>query len=316
MKKEIIKRCLKKELLCKDAAKILKMHPKAFSRLKKRFLEKGVMSLMPKKPGPKPGSVSHNRTTERIEDIVVAFAQEHRFLGPDQIADELFEQHNIKLHCTTVWRILKRRGVRYFRDYEPVQKRKPKFYCLDKPGEELQMDGCYPFGRSRRLVAFSAIDDCSRYVFSKNYDRETADNAIRFVEELIKRVPFTIQRIRVDNRYGKKFKQYCEEVLGIEVKQNDPYCSKQNGKVERFNKTLKYDFFWSNCTYLEAMGSIDYKLSQWLCYYNYGRRHTGYGMDKLTPAQKIASTIFFTTSYNYINNDPQKVTLMLQQYKY
>ena len=48
----------------------------------------------------------------------------------------------------------------------------------------------------------------------------------------IKNAPFRIQRIRVDNRYGKKFKEYCES-LGIEVVENEPYCPQQNGKIER-----------------------------------------------------------------------------------
>ena len=159
-------------------------------------------------------------------------------------------------------------------------------------------------------MAFSAIDDCSRYIFSKCYPRETADNGIRFVNELIRHVPYIIKRIRVDNRYGKKFKDYCEKVLGIEVIANDPYRPNQNGKIERFNKTLKYDFFWTYCKYFESMELINYKLHQWQGYYNYERKHTGLDMHKRTPAQKIASTLHFSTIQTYINT-PHYV---LQQY--
>lgn len=90
-------------------------------------------------------------------------------------------------------------------------------YCLDIPGEELQLDACYPYGRSRKITCFDAIDDCSRTIFARLYDRETVDNAISFVSELVKRSPFKIQRIRADNRYNsKKFINHCSS-LNIEV---------------------------------------------------------------------------------------------------
>jgi len=313
MKKQIIEDFLVKKIKRKEAAKYLKMHENAFSRLKKRYLEEGESALMPKKPGPGQGSTAHNRTPEWIEDIVIDLARYNRFLGPEPLADELFEQYAIKLNPITVWRILERAGIRYFRHYQSIHKKKPQLYCLDKPGEELQLDGCYPFGRSRQLAALSAIDDCSRFVFSRCYTRETANSAILFVKELIKRAPFRIQSIRVDNRYGKDFKHYCEQVLDIEVIANDPYCSNQNGKIERFNKTLKYDFFWSYCKYFESMEELNYKLTQWLHFYNYQRKHKGFKMNKLTPAQKIAHTYLFDTAIN-IAHAPQKVTGLLQQY--
>ena len=314
MKKTILDRCINKELKCKDGAQLLQMHEKSFSRLKRRYLAKGESALMPEKPGPKPGSPA-NKTPEWIEDLVVKLSWENRDLGPINLKEELTDQYGIILDQVTVYRILKRKRVRYFREYAPVEKQEPKLYCLDSPGLELQLDGCYPYGRSRKLVAFSAIDDCSRYVFGQCYDRETALNAIKFVSELIKRVPFKIQAIRVDNRYGKLFKQYCENILGIEVIENDAYTPKQNGKIERYNRTLKYKFFWKYCSFYDSTDVLNYKYALWLNYYNYERRHGGYKMNRMTPAQKIAATLLFETS-NTLIHYPQKVTGILQQYKY
>ena len=312
MKKEIFDQCIIKQLKCKDGAQLLKMHPKAFSRLKSRYQEEGEDVLMPKKPGPKTGT-PHNRTPEWTEDKVVGLASRYRSLGPIPLADELWNQYHIKLDPATIYRILKRKKVRYFRDYPKMERKEPKLYCLDLPGLELQMDGSYPYGRSRKVVAFSAIDDCSRYAWGKCYDRETADNAIKFVTELIKRVSFKIQRIRVDNRYGKVFKEYCEEMLGIEVITNDPYTPQQNGKIERFHRTLKHNFFWVYCNYADDMDTLNYKYRLWLNYYNHQRRHGGYKMNRMTPSQKIASTMLFNTS-NTLIYYPQKVTGTLQQY--
>lgn len=309
MKKQIIEKCLNRQLMCKDGASLLQMHPKAFSRLKSRYILDGETALMPKKPGPK-RFTPKNRTIKEIENQVIKLAIEHPSWGPVPLSEELFDRYNIKIHQTTVWRILKRTKTRYTREYKRW-KEKPKFYCLDTPGLELQMDGCYPFGRSRQIVGFDAIDDCSRWVFGKLYTRETAKNAIDFVKHLISNAPFKIQRIRVDNRYGQEFREYCESI-GIEVIENEPYSPEQNGKIERFHKTLKREFFWKYCSYHDSLEVMQYSYNQWQNYYNTKRRHGGYGMNRITPQQKIAATLFL--SLNNINY-PQKVTLTLQQYK-
>ena len=255
MKKEIIDKCIDRQIMCKEAAKLLQLHEKSFSRLKRRYLEEGESALMPQKPGPKHGAPP-NKTPEQVEDLVVEVAFNNLSQGPVALADTLKDNYGIVLHQSTVYRILKRKKARYYREYAPIEKREFKQYCLDLPGEELQLDGCYPFGRSRKAVAFGAIDDCSRYAFGRCYDRETAANAIKFVIELIKTAQFTIKAIRVDNRYGKLFKDYCQNQLGIEVIQNDPYTPRQNGKIERYNRTLKHKFFWRFCSFADNLETL------------------------------------------------------------
>jgi len=310
MKKQIIEKCLNRQLKCKNGANLLQMHPKAFSRLKSRYILDGESVLMPRKPGPKKFTPK-NRTPEWVEGIVKNLAIKNPNLGPLPLAEELREKHRLKLNQSTIWRILKREKIRYTKEYRRW-KEKPEFYCLDTPGLELQMDGCYPFGRSRKIVGFNAIDDCSRWIFGKLYNQENADNAIDFVKHLINNAPFRIQRIRVDNRYGRLFKQYCESI-GIEVVENEPYSPEKNGKIERFHKTLKREFFWKYCSYNDSMELMQYKYNHWQNYYNTKRRHGGYGMNRMTPYQKIASTLFL--SLNNINY-PRKVTLTMQQYMF
>ncbi len=173
------------------------------------------------------------------------------------------------------------------------------------------MDTCFPFGRSRKIASFDAIDDCFRYVYARIYKREDDASAIDFVKHLIKSVPFIVQRIRVDNRYGNKFKEYCQSI-GIEVIANDPYQPQQNGKIERFHRTMKNEFFWKYCSFHDSTELLKYKYQQWLEHYNTNRRHGGYGMNRMTPAQKIVSTLFL--SLNNINY-PQNVTSIMQQHK-
>lgn len=308
MKKNVITDCLEKRMRWKDGARLLTMHPKALSRLKKHYLEFGDSVLTGRKPGPKHGTAD-NKTPEYIEQLVERIAEAELNLGPVPLADKLRDDHGIVLHPSTVWRILKRRAVRYTTEYKRWKK-EPQLYCLEEPGYELQMDACYPYGRSRKIVSFDAIDDCSRWVLGLAYPgEETALRACEFVDELVKRMPFRIQRIRVDNRYGKVLKAYCK-TLGIEVVTNDPYSPEQNGKIERFHKTLKRNFYWKMCRFDEDIESINYKYSLWLANYNYDRRHSGFGMNRKTPAQKI----FFTWLQGLGQAYPKKVTGSLQQY--
>ena len=308
MKKQIIEKCLNRQLKCQDGANLLQMHPKAFSRLKSRYILDGESALMPKKPGPKKFTPK-NRTPEWIADMVVGLAIKRPDLGPLPLSEEFLDKYGIKLNQTTVWRILKREKIRYASQYKRW-KQDPKLYCLDMPGLELQMDGCYPFGRSRKIVGFDAIDDCSRWIYGKLYTREDADSAIDFVKHLVNNAPFRIQRIRVDNRYGKKFREYCESI-GIEVIENEPYSPQQNGKIERFHKTLKREFFWKYCSYYDSIELMQYKYNQWQNYYNTKRKHGGYGMNRMTPQLKITSTLFDSLPVIIY---PQKVALTLQQY--
>ena len=309
MKKNILDACLAKEMKCKNGAKSLSMHPKSFSRLKANYVKYGEAVLTPKKSGPKSGNPPRNKTPELIENIVCELALEKRFSGPVDLSDELYGSYGIVIDQSTVYRILKRKKIRYGREYLKIDKPEPKLYCLEKPGLEVQLDAWHPFGRGRQLVCFDAIDDCSRWAVSDLYSRDNADCAIEFVKHLIKRALFQIKRIKVDNRYGRRLKKFCESV-GIEIVTIDAYEPKQNGKVERFHQTIKNNYFRKYVGFYDNEESIRYGLYFWLHQYNHRRKHRGYGMNGMTPKLKIASTLF--NSLNIIRLE--KVTCTLQQH--
>lgn len=308
MKKGILVKCINKEMKCYEGAKLLHMHPKSFSRLKKLYCEYGEAILIPKKTGPR-NNPPPNKTSAHIEELICKTARLNSRATIITIAEYFSNDLKINIHPTTVYRILKRNRIRYCREYVKIPKPKPRLYCLETPGLELQMDACYPFGRGRKIACFDAIDDCSRWVIAKLYDRENAVNAINFVKHLIKRAPFPIQRIRVDNRYGKELKKYCQSV-GIEVVTINAHRPTENGKIERFHRTLKYNFFWRFCGFYDSGEELQYKLNQWIDWYNTERKHGGYGMNNVTPRNKLISSMF-----NSLCIIPQKkVTLTLRAY--
>ena len=57
-----------------------------------------------------------------------------------------------------------------------------------------------------RLYQYTAIDDCTRYKVLVVYKKRTADNTLDFIDQVMDRMPFSIQRIQTDR--GQEFFAY------------------------------------------------------------------------------------------------------------
>jgi len=175
---------------------------------------------------------------------------------------------------STVYRILKRRKVRYYKLYEKP-KQPTNLYVLGTPGMELQVDTCYPFGRHRKFVVYDAIDDCTRIVFSKAYESACIESTKDFIDELIRRMPFSIKALRTDQgrEFSKTITKYLKE-LSINHIKNEAYHPEHNGKVERYHGTVKKREI-NNWPYLISIHEANYRLRQRTSFYNNKRSHNG-----------------------------------------
>lgn len=310
LKQTVLDEHLARRLSVGQASGLLKMHPKAFLRLKGRYRLNGIDALRPKKPGPKAGKTrSIHRTPDKVEEQVIWLSQTYQYLGPIPLARLMEQKHGVKLHQTTVWRILCRRTDRY----EPGKKRwkdPVKLYSLEEPGIEVQMDACFPYGRARDIVFFDAVDDCSRFGCAEAYKGgEDLDSAKNFVRKLVRTSPFRIQSIRLDNRFhGPRMKRFCH-YYGIQLIFNEPYHPEQNGKIERYHRTFKQEAVWRTMSFSDPLATIRLKLALWIRHYNFERPHGGFKMNGMTPSQKLIS-VYVSKVIN-----PQPVTVSLQQYK-
>lgn len=285
LKIKLVKEVVEKKRKIKEVAELLEVDRKTVRRWKAIFIHEGEVGLLPKKPGPK-GGTAWNKTEDELEELICEVARNHPFKGPEWIHDQL----SISIDQSTVYRILKRKGIRYYYDYKH-KRRKKKAYCLSWPGEELQLDTCYPFGYSRKAIVYDIIDDCSRWAFARVMERKTEEATIEFLKELINKAPFTIKAIRTDQgtEFSKKVTKFLKD-KGIEHKKNPPYTPQHNGKIERYHRTFKEEeaSFWH---FNAPLPELNYKLQLWLNFYNNYKKHTGLGMNKITPVQKIAYTL-------------------------
>ena len=253
----------------------------------KRFGEDGLRSIQTKRrAGP-----AHNKTTEALEQCVISLAKEYLADGVETLADRLQYEYNTTLHSTTIYRILKRNNIRYTKYYEATKKRwKKQLFSHQIAGQELQMDTKYPFGYKQGKVIYTIIDDASRWAFVWSYEKSNAINTKDFVEKVLKRAPFTIQKIRTDQ--GKEFlnnrlKDILEE-NNIVHRKNTPYCPEENGKIERFHGTLSQKAFRYGFSPNQSIDKMQYKLNLFLHYYNYQKKHRGLGMDGKTPMERLS----------------------------
>jgi transposase-like protein len=304
LKIKLIKEVVERKRKSKEVAELLEVDRKTVARWKAAFLLEGEAGLPPKKPGPK-GGIAWNRTEESLEELICEAARNHPFKGPEWIMDQLI----VAIDQSTIYRILKRKGVRYYYDCKH-KRRKKKAYCLSQPGGELQLDTCYPFGYPRKAIVYDAIDDCSRWAFARVMESKKEECAIEFLKELISKAPFAISAIRTDqgSEFSKKVTAFLRE-SGIEHGKNPPYTPQHNGKIERCHRTFKEEeaSFWH---FNAPASELDCRLQLWLDFYNHQKKHTGPGMEKMTPVQKIAYTIIRDSFAESENG-----TLILQQNK-
>ncbi|HET6591904.1 MAG TPA: IS481 family transposase, partial [Xanthomonadales bacterium] len=216
----------------------------------------------------------------------------YRF-GPGRIANYLQRFHQMTIAGSTVHRILVDHGMGRL---PANQKRRPTGrpwhrYEKPQPGHRLQLDVKFLeriAGTRKRLYQFTAIDDCTRIRVLKIYDSCNQNSAIRFVDEVIRRLPFRVLAIQTDNgaEFQSRFHWHLEEhdIRHVYIRPRSPHL---NGKVERSHRVDDQEFY----QLLDKDGIADDihlfndKLREWEDYYNFHRPHGALGGQ--TPYERL-----------------------------
>ena len=240
-----------------------------------------------------------------VEDRVVAARVEHR-RGQDWLGPEL------GVPARTVNRILRRRGLPRLAVCDPLtgeviraSKTTAVRYERDRPGDLLHMDvkkvGRVPDGggwraHGRRMgstaakkkarIGFdyvhSVVDDHSRYAYSEILPDEKASTCADFfaraVEDLAAHGITRIAEVMTDNHWSytrsNALARHLAD-LGAKHRLIKPHCPWQNGKVERFNRTLQTE--WAYRQVFTSNQDRHDALAPWLEHYNTHRRHSALG---------------------------------------
>jgi len=256
------------------------------------------------------------RTCVEVEDQVVAARRDHR-LGPDRLALE------VGVPARTITRILRRYDVPRLCECDPLtgeviraSKTTAVRYERARPGELVHMDvkkiGRIPdgggwrahgrqMGRSsaqkKAKIGFdyvhSMIDDHSRFAYSEILDDETAASCAAFFERAVAAFAAAgidrIAEVMTDNHWSYTRSNALAAHLtdlGAKHRLIRPHCPWQNGKVERFNRTLQTE--WAYRRVFTSNAERANALPGWLNDYNTRRRHSALG--GLPPISRLSPT--------------------------
>jgi transposase InsO family protein len=255
-----------------------------------------------------------NLTAPDVEERVLAARREHR-CGPDQLT------HETGVPARTITRILRRNGVPRLHDCDPLtgeviraSKTTAVRYERDRPGELVHMDvkklGRIPPGggwrahgrqmgstseRKKTKIGYdyvhSIVDDHTRLAYSEIHDDEKGETCAAFFERAIGFFAghgITIERVMTDNHWSYRHTTRLAELIdsiGAKHKFIRPHCPWQNGKVERFNRTLQTE--WAYRQVFKSNDARSTALPDFLHRYNHQRRHHALGghppISRLTP---------------------------------
>jgi len=275
------------ELTVKQAVELLGVTRQDIWYRRQQIKKHGPSAALPMKPGIKSYQRAWNRTTDEIEDRIVKLRAETG-AGPTTISSMLADENTI-VRRITVYRILIRKGI-----IIPKQKGKVVYqrYTLGYPGAEIQFDFTQIEDSAERFWIASAVDDHTRYGFAKVYDRCTAANAINFLKHIINTAPFPIFAVRTDQG-SEVHKQFTKECNKYQIKhiKNRVKTPRHNGKVERFHRTIQEECLWYKWHWRLSKTEAEYRLKLFLGFYNDHRHHQGFGMNNMTPKQKLTNWV-------------------------
>jgi transposase InsO family protein len=251
------------------------------------------------------------KTRPEVEQEVLAARAEHRD-GPDVLGPK------VGVPARTVSRILRRHRVPYLRQCDPMtgevirsSKATAVRYERDRPGELVHMDvkklGKIPDGggwralgraganRDRKVkvgydCVHSLVDDHSRLAYSEILPDEKGKTCAAFLERaaayFAAKGITRIERVMTDNawayRHSSDVKRVCA-TLGARQKFIKPHCPWQNGKVERFNRTLATE--WAYRQVFTTNANRTAALAPWIEHYNTVRCHSA--LKGLPPTSRL-----------------------------
>lgn len=244
------------------------------------------------------------RTPTAVEQSVLEMRRSTR-RGQDWIGPE------IGISPRTVSSILRRHQMPYLRECDPLtgevirtSKTTAVRYERERPGELAHMDvkkvgrlrdggGWRALGRAatdktkwRDRVGFdyvhSLVDDHSRLAYSEALPDEKgatcAEFLMRAADYFAAHGITRIERVMTDNHWSyRRSIDLAEAMAAIGAKQVfiRPHCPWQNGKVERFNRTLQIE--WAYSQIFTSNVERTAALAPWLEFYNTERRHSAIG---------------------------------------
>ena len=232
-----------------------------------------------------------NRVTPNEERRILAVAKEFPELSSRQLSSWITDHEGFAVSESTVYRLLRREGLVKRQEIEiaAANEYHTKTTC---PHQMWATDASY-----FRVVGWgyyylvSVMDDYSRFILGWKLQRDmSANSLIEVVQEAVDATGMTNvpvenrTRLLSDNGAGyvsRAFRDYLN-LVGIGHILAAPYHPQTNGKVERYQQSLKKEV---NQLPYELPSELERAIATFVDYYNYRRYHKALG--NVTPADVL-----------------------------
>jgi transposase InsO family protein len=237
-----------------------------------------------------------HRTSRKVEKRIVGLRRRRR-LGPARIG------WIVGAPASTVHAVLARHGLSRLAFMDRLTGRVVRRIETSRPGELVHVDVKFqavipPGGGHRALgragtrngsmskrgrgyvCVHSAVDAYSRLAYSEVLAAENTADCTAFLARAhawFAERGVAVERVLTDNGNGYRSRAWAElcAALGVAHTRTRPYTPRTNGKVERFNRTLRDEWAWARPYRSEAERARC--LDKWLHDYNHHRYHTAVG---------------------------------------
>jgi putative transposase len=232
-----------------------------------------------------------NRITPEEEDKVLAVAREFPDLSSRQLSAWITDNKGFAVSESTVYRILRREGL-VKRQETQLMAAKEYHTKTTRPHQMWATDASY-----FRVVGWgyyylvTVMDDYSRFILAWKLQKDmSANSLIEVVQEAVDATGMTDvpvddrTRLLSDNGAGyvsRAFRDYLH-LVGIGHILAAPYHPQTNGKVERYQQSLKREV---NQLPYELPSRLERAIADFVDYYNHRRYHKAIG--DVTPADVL-----------------------------
>ena len=234
-----------------------------------------------------------NRITPEEDGKILAVAREFPELSSRQLAAWITDNEDFAVSESTVYRILRREGL-VKRQETQLMAAKEYHTKTTRPHQMWATDASY-----FRVVGWgyyylvTVMDDYSRFILDWKLQKDmSANSLIEVVQGAVDATGMTDvpvedrTRLLSDNGAGyvsRTFRDYLR-LVGIGHILAAPYHPQTNGKVERYQQSLKREV---NQLPYEAPSQLEQAIADFVDYYNYRRYHKALG--NVTPADVLYS---------------------------
>jgi putative transposase len=232
-----------------------------------------------------------NGVTPNEERRILAIAREFPELSSRQLSAWITDHEGFAVSESTVYRILRREGLVKRQETQPGAA-KEYHTRTTRPHQMWATDASY-----FRVVGWgyyylvTVLDDYSRFILGWKLQKDmSANSLIEVVQEAVDATGMT--DVPVENRtmllsdngagyVSRTFREYLN-LVGIGHILAAPYHPQTNGKVERYQQSLKREV---NQLPYELPSQLEQAIADFVDYYNYRRYHKALG--NVTPADVL-----------------------------